>query len=191
MNQKKQKNKTGFSPVKCLPARALAQAGQMSNVQRGSLLLEAFIAIMIIGVAFAVILDVGTLAIKNSTSIRNSSQANFLLRESMETVRSFRDGTTWSTNGLGTVNTGSASPYYFALDTSITPNRWVLTSGTETTGIFTRKIVFDKASRDPSTQNIESTYNASHDDPNTKKATATVTWPGKTLQLISYFTNWK
>ena len=49
--------------------------------QRGSILLEAFVAVMIIGITFAVMLDIGTLSIKNSTSIRNSSQANFLLKE--------------------------------------------------------------------------------------------------------------
>ncbi len=159
--------------------------------ESGSLLLEAFIAIMVISVTYAVILDIGTLSIKTSTSIKNSSQANFLLRESMEIVRSFRDGTTWLTNGLGTVSTGNANPYYFVLDTSTNPNKWVLTSGTETTSIFTRKIIFDKVSRDLTTQNIESTYNAAHDDPNTKRATVTVSWPEKTLQLITYFTNWK
>ena len=156
--------------------------------QRGSILLEAFVAVMIIGITFAVMLDIGTLSIKNSTSIRNSSQANFLLKESMEITKSYRDGTTWSTNGLGTVSTGSANPYYFTLDTSVNPNQWVLTAGTETTGIFTRKIIFDPVYRD-SNSNIVSSGGTL--DTNTKKATVTISWPEKTLQLITYFTNWK
>ncbi len=154
---------------------------------RGFILLEAFLAIMVIGLAFGVLLSVGTLSIKTSTVMQKSSQANFLLKEILESARSFRDGTTWSSNGLGPVSTGSANPYYFTL----TGNAWVLTSGTETTGIFTRKIVFDNVSRDPVTQNIETTYNSSHNDPNTKKATATVIWSDKTVNLVTYFTNWK
>ena len=155
------------------------------------MLLEAFIAIVIIGIAFGVILDIGTLAVKNSTSIQKSAQANFLLKEAMESARSFKDGTNWPINGLGTVNTGSDNPYYFTLDTGVTPNKWNLIQGTEIVGIFTRKIIFDKVSRDPSTQNIENTYNSFNNDANTRKVTVTVIWPEKTVNLITYFTNWK
>ncbi len=158
---------------------------------KGSILLEAFIAIIIIGIAFGVLLDISRLSVTISSSIQKTDQANFLLKEAMEAARSFRDGTTWSTNGLGTVNTGNANPYYFLLNTNVTPNRWDLTAGTETSGNFTRKIIFDKVSRDPTTNNIENTYNALHDDPNTKKVTVTVSWPGKSMNLITYFTNWK
>ncbi len=159
--------------------------------QRGAILIEAFIAVMVIGVAFAAMLDVGTLSIKTSASISQSSQANFLMKESLETVRSFRDGTTWAGSGLGTVNTGSANPYHFTLNTGVIPNTWTLTPGAETAGIFTRKIVFDKVSRDPATQNIEAAYNAAHNDANSRKVTATVSFSGKTLNLVTYFTNWK
>lgn len=156
--------------------------------ESGSILLEAFLAIVIIGIAFGVLLDIATLSTKTSTSIQKSSQGNFLLKEEMETVRSFRDGTTWGTNGLGTVNTGSANPYYFTLDTSVTPNKWTLNSGTETTGIYTRKIIFDRVSRDSNSNIITS---GGTDDPNTRKVTIMVIWPEKTLTLITYLTNWK
>jgi len=159
--------------------------------ESGSILLEAFIAIMVIGISFAFLLDLGALSVKVSTSIQKSTQANFLLREGMEITRSFRDGTTWATNGLGSVSVGSANPYYFLLDTSVNPNKWSLTSGTETVGIFTRKVIFEKVSRDPATSNIQGTYNPSYDDQNTRKVTVTVSWPEKTMDLITYFTNWK
>jgi|SRR3989344_2723463 len=175
--------------IKCLPAKALATGGQMSS--RGSILLEAFIAIMVISLAFGIILDIGTLSVKTSTAIEQSSQANFLLKEAIEATRSFRDGTTWASNGLGNLNTGSNNPYYFSLDTSTNPATWILNQGTETTGIFTRKIIFDNVSRDLATQNIENTYNASHHDPNTKKVTATVSFSGKNSSIITYFTNWR
>jgi hypothetical protein len=162
-----------------------------NNYNSGSILLEAFISIIVISIAFGVLFSVAALTIKTSTSIQQNDQANFLLKEAMESARNFRDGTTWATNGLGIANTSSNNPYYFLLDTSVTPNKWTLTAGTETVGMFTRKIVFDKVSRDPSTQNIESIYNASHDDPNTRKITATVSWNTKTLNLVTYLTNWK
>lgn len=157
----------------------------------GSILLEALISIIIIGLVFSVLLDIGVLSLKTSASIEKITEADFLLKESMESARSFRDGTDWSLNGLGLVNTGTSNPYYFNLDTTVNPNKWNLISGTETIGIFTRKIIFDKVSRDPATKNIESVYNASHYDPDTKKVTAIVSWEGKTSQVITYFTNWK
>ena len=159
--------------------------------QRGFILLEVFLTIMIIGVAFAALLDVGTLSIKTSTSLQKSAKANFLLKESMESVRSYRDGTDWASGGLDNISTGSANPYYFVLDTSTTPATWTLTSGTETTGIFERKIIFDKVSRDPATNNIESTYASANDDPNTRKVTVTVSWDNTFLNLATYLTNWK
>lgn len=161
---------------------------KISNFQKGSLLLEAFIAVMIIGIAFGALLDVGTLAVKTSTSIEKSSQANFLLKEEMEAARSFRDGTTWATNGLGASSTITPGNNYHMV---LNSNAWTVVAGVETIGIFTRKVVFDKVSRDPSTQNIESVYNASHDDPNTKKATVTVSFESTTLTLSTYLTNWK
>ncbi len=160
-----------------------------SMKQKGSILLEVFIAVMVISIAFAILLDVGGLSVKTSTSIRQNEQANFLMKESMEAVRSFRDGSSWGTGGLGTLAIGNA--YYPLLDTSATPNKWNIVSGTETVGLFTRKIIVDKVSRDPTTQNIESTYNAARDDPNTRKVTVTVASSTRTLSLVSYFTNWK
>ena len=174
-----------MSKVKC-------QRSVVNCRQKGSILLEALIAIMVLSFAFTVILDVGTLSVKTSTSIQKNSQANFLLKEEMEAARTYRDGTTWTsaTNpiGLGTVNTGSDNPYYFVLDTGVNPNKWVLTSGTETIGIFTRRIVFDQVYRD-SNSNIVSSGGTL--DNNTKKVTATVSWPEKTLNLMTYLTNWK
>lgn len=161
----------------------------MSNVQRGSILLEAFLAVMIIGIAFSALFDVGVAVVKNSTAIRQSTAANFLSKESIETARSFRDGTTWATTGLG--NTTTVVPgnsYYFVLNTGVNPNTWVLTSGTETTGIFTRKVIFDTVMRDGSSNIVSS---GGTNDPNTRKVTATVSWSGRTLNVITYLTNWR
>ena len=159
-----------------------------STQQRGYIILEAFLAVMVIGIALAVFLDIGALSIKTATSIKKSSQANFLLKEAMETTRNFRDGTTWSTNGLGTTTPGNNNPYHFVLDTSTTPNTWNLTPGTETIDIFTRKIIFDQVYRDANNNIVSSGGTL---DADTKKVTATISWPDRTMNLITYLTNWK
>ena len=132
-------------------------------------------------------------SLNTSNSIQKATQANALVKEEYEAIRSFRDGTatTWASNGLGSVNFGINNPYYLFLDTGANPIKWVLNTGVETVDIFTRKVVFDKVSRDPSTQNIESSYNPLNNDPDTVKATITVEWLNKTSQVIAYFTNWQ
>jgi len=147
--------------------------------------LEIIISVTLISIVFMTLLGVGFLVLNVSTSIRNETKADSLIKEEFEALRNFRDGTLWVTNGLGTVNTGS-SPYYL-VDTA---NKWVLTAGTETSGIFTRKINFDKVSRDGS-GNIENIFNQSRVDVDTIKVTITATWPGKTISGVSYLTNWK
>ena len=154
---------------------------------KGSLLLEGFLSVMIISIAFAALLDIGALSAKTSRTLAQNDQANFLLKEDIEAVRDFRDGTTWSSNGLGTVTTGSSNPYHISLMGSA----WSLGTGTETVGNFTRSIVFDKVSRDPTTNNIENTYNSAHDDPNTLKVTVTIASTDRTFTLSTYLTNWK
>ncbi len=86
---------------------------------------------------------------------------------------------------------GDANPYYMFLDTTANPAKWTLHTGTETAGIFVRKIVFDRVSRDPATQNIESVYNGAHNDPDTTQATITILWLNKSSQVVAYFTNWQ
>ncbi len=158
----------------------------MAINNKGFIFLEIVIAAAIISVALVTFLGMAALALNTSTTVKQIAKIDALAKEEMEAVRSFRDGTTWATTGLGSVTTGAN--YYFAL--SGTPSAWALQSGTENIDGFTRKVVFDKVSRDPSTQNIETTYNASNDDPNTKKATVTITWGLKTYTTVAYFTNW-
>lgn len=157
----------------------------------GFIFLEIIIAVALISIALVLLLGVAAQAINFSSNIRIASQIDSLQREEIEALRSFRDGTTWATNGLGSVNTGSSSPYYLSLDKSSSPAKWVLVAGSETISGFTKKIVFDKVSRDPATQYIESTYNASHDDANTRKVTVSIIYSSKTYQVVTYLTNWQ
>jgi type II secretory pathway pseudopilin PulG len=152
----------------------------------GFVFLEILIAIALFSIVFMTLLSTGLAVINLSTSMQRETKADSMAREELEAVRNFRDGTAWATTGLGTVNVGSTSPYYLQNNS----NNWALVPGTEIAGIFTRRVVFDKVSRDGA-KNIESVYNASHDDADTRKITVTITWPGKTMQVVSYLTNWK
>lgn len=162
-----------------------------NNKQQGFIFLEILIATALIGIAFMVLLGIGFSVLNLSNSIQKTNQADALVKEELEALRSYRDNTSWATNGLGILATGSVNPFYMSLNTGVSPSVWQVTSGTETTGIFTRKFVIDRASRDTGTNSIEAVYNAAHDDANTRKITVTVTWESKTYQVVSYLTNWK
>lgn len=151
----------------------------------GFIFLEILISVALISIVFINLLGLGFLSLNISSSIKNEIQANSLIKEELEALRNFRDGTTWL--NFSSVNFGDGNPYYFILS----GNQWVRSSGTETVGIFTRSVVFDKVSRDPVTQYIESVYNASHDDPDTRKIKTNVIWDSKTYQLVTYVTNWQ
>ncbi len=164
---------------------------QSNRKNPGFIFLEILIAIGLISIVFVLMLGIGFQSVNISTGLQRASGADSFIKEQMEAVRSFRDGTTWQTNGLGSLATGQAYPYYMAVDENSNPKKWVLNQGTQTSGIFTKKIVFEKVSRNPANLDIESIYNASRDDPNTKKATVTVTWDNNASQVSAYFTNWK
>ncbi len=158
----------------------------IKNNNSGFLFIEIIIAIALVTIVFITLLGIGALVINVSGAIQKQTQADSLVKDEFEALRNYRDGTTWATNGLGAVNTGSSNPYHMV----ISSDKWALVSGVETTGIFTRKIIFDKVSRDAS-GNIESTYNVSRNDADTIKVTVIITWLNKTLENVLYLTNWK
>lgn len=163
---------------------------QISPGNKGFVFLEILIAVALISLVFMLLLGIGFSSVSLATSIQKAALADSLIKEELEAVRSFREGTVWATDGLGTMTVGSANPYYLSLDATVNPPKWKLNSGTETVGEFTRSLVFDNVSRDPLTQNIETIYNASNNDSDTRKITVTVTLGAKTYQVISYLTNW-
>lgn len=158
---------------------------------KGILIVEILIVIFIIATALVAFLGIAAFSLKISSSIKETTQACAFSQELIEAVRSFRDGTVWATNGLGALDTGDNRPYHPQLDYSFSLPRWIISSGVETINGFDRKIIIDKVSRDLSTRNIETVYDSSYDDANTRKITATVSWKGKKVEIITYFTNWK
>jgi len=160
----------------------------MSTIQwkynnKGISIVEILVVIAIIGIALVSILSLTTLSLRASISIKETTQANTLAQETMEAVRNFRDGTNWETDGLKNYS-GTYHP-----EKSGDPSKWILASGEETIDGFTRKVVFEDVYRDSITDDIET--NGGYLDTDTKKATVTVSWKDKKLELVTYFTNWK
>jgi len=158
---------------------------------KGILIIDVLIAISVIIIAFVSILGFASFSLRFSSLQEEMNQANFLCQEIIEAVRNFRDGTSWSTNGIGVLTTNL--DYYPQATGS--PATWQLVQGRENINGFERKVIFQKVSRDPTTKNIESSYNPVNDDPDTRKIIATVSWQerGRThqVEVITYLTNWK
>ncbi|KPJ55056.1 hypothetical protein AMJ47_02085 [Parcubacteria bacterium DG_72] len=159
-----------------------------SAQDRGFSIIEVLIAVSIITIAFINFLGIVSFSLKSAGFVKKVNQANFLAQETIEATRSFRDNTTWDSDGLASlaVNTD----YYPSLTGVSTPS-WSITLGQEVIGNFSRKVVFYRVSRDPVSFDIESVYNSSNDDPNTRKAVATVYFDSRSIEVTTYFTNWQ
>ncbi len=163
------------------------------NLERGVSTTEILIVAFIISIALVSLSGLAAFSLKNSASIKDITAANKLAEETIEAVRSFRDATTWDSDGLGVITLGDIHPHYPNLAGGPLP-AWTLPEGTETLGSFERKVVFEEVSRDLATKNIEPVYNSSHDDPDTRKATVTIYWGdsgSKVASIVAYLTNWK
>jgi len=155
------------------------------NQKKGFTVIEIMVVVAIVLSAFVGILGLLTFSLQVSTLVRETSQANFLAQDTLEAVRSFRDGTAWNINGLGTLTMGIS---YYPGKTGGSPPAWVIVSGEETVNGFSRKVVFAAVMRDAN-GNIVTSGGTS--DPDTKKATATVSWKGKKVEIVTYLANWK
>jgi len=168
--------------------------------KKGISVVELLVVAVIMAIGLVSLFNAVTSSLKISSLMKENDQAKELAQEAMEAVRSFRDGTDWDSNGLGTLiidpfpksfhpcNTNSLEVACQTLDD---PPKWVLLPNEGIVGIFTRKVVFSKISRDPTSGNIESVYNPVHDDSNTRKVTATVSWGTGKVEISTYLTNWR
>lgn len=167
------------------------KSNTINRAKKGFVFLEVIIFAALASIAFTALLGLAFNLTAVSYSTKKTAESESLAKEILEAARAFRDGTDWAAGGLGAVSTGAGSPHYFRLDGSVNPPRWTIENGEETMGVFARKVIVDRVSRDPSTGNIEAVYNGSRDDPDTRKVAAVVSWEGKTVQIVSYLTNWQ
>ncbi|MDP3934715.1 MAG: hypothetical protein Q8Q46_00605 [Candidatus Giovannonibacteria bacterium] len=138
---------------------------------RGFGILEIVIAVSIISATIFSLSFVFIMASRLESESLNKIRANFIAEEGLEAMRFLRDQS-WAAN-LGSLSAGTT--YYLAFTT--TTSTWSAgTNGSEIDNLFLRKVTAENVSRDPSTQNIESIYNAANNDPDTKKINVSVEW---------------
>ncbi len=157
---------------------------QKDNRKKGISIIEILVVIFIIGVALTSLFKVATFSLKFSGRLKENQRALALAQEAMEAVRNFRDGKNWSTNGLGSLSLDTA--YHPATTADLVP-AWNLALGEETIGIYQRKIIFSRVFRDAN-DNINP---SGTEDPGTKKITVTISWLGKSINLVNYLTDWR
>lgn len=164
----------------------------------GAAIIEILIAIAVLALVLTSVLGLAGLSLQSAGLIQQTVAAVNLAQEAMEAARSFRDAVAWENedpqdqyDGLGVLAPGA---FYHPAKSQDSQPKWMLLSGQETFGGFSRKIVFENVSRD-SSQNIESVYNPANNDPDTKKAIVSVSWQEKgrqhSVELNTYLTNWR
>lgn len=156
------------------------------NNKKGIFLIEILIVIAIITITLASLLGLATFSLMTSNLLKETNQAQNFAQEAAEAVRNFRDGTSWNTDGLGTLDTTGTT--YYPKKTIDNPPKWQLVQGVEIINGFTRKVIFDSVQRDTNDNIVGS---GGVNDPDTRKVTITVSWKNKKVEIITYLTNWK
>lgn len=160
----------------------------IQNNKKGVSTVEILVVTAIIATTLTSILGLVSFSLRITNLTKQTNQSNNFAQEIMEQVRNFRDGTTWDTDGLGTLTANT--DYY--VQKSGSPSKWQLSQGTKTTDGFTQKVVFENVMRDGNDNIVVS---GGTNDSDTRKIIATVSWEEKgkshQIELITYLTNWK
>ncbi len=137
---------------------------------KGFSLVEVLIACAIMATSVLALMAASTNGIQLSNQTLKQTQANFLLEEGAEAVKSIRDES-WENISNITLNTD----YYLTFNSGT--NSWSL--GTTPVGaidsLFTRKVVFSGVSRDINDDIVSS--GGSYDDDKTVKVIVSISWP--------------
>jgi len=148
------------------------------NKNYGFSLIEVLIACAIISMVIFAFISTATKNIKISAQSLKQTQANMLLEEGVEAVKSVRDDGWSNISGL-TLNTN----YYLFFNNST--NKWILSTNSSLGGgyipvypidsIFTRSVRFEEVERDSTTDDI-SNSGSTYIDSGTKKVSVTVSF---------------
>lgn len=158
---------------------------KISKNKKGISVIEILVVVVILLIGLIGVFNLLSFSLQISSLIKETTQANFMAQEMIEAIRNFRDGTTWDSNGIGTLNIDTA---YHLEKTSDIPPKWAMVSGEETINGFSRKAIFKNAGRDINDNVVES---GGTNDLETKKAIITISWKDKQVEIVTYFTNWR
>ena len=140
---------------------------KLFNNKKGFTLIEVLIACSIMSLITISVMSAATKGIQLSNRALKQVQANLLLEEGAEAVKSIRDDN-WNTISSLSPDTN----YYLSFDTNT--NKWFLVSNPTSAidGTFTRVIVFSEVYRD----NNDDIAETGALDIGTKKVSITVSW---------------
>jgi Tfp pilus assembly protein PilV len=147
--------------------------------QTGASLVEVLVAIAVTAIMLPAILTALISANAAKPAAQQQVLAEGLLRSLTEETRSIREKG-WSNISVN----GTYHPV-------ISGSAWSLASGSTTSGNFTEQIVINDVQRNNSGTIVSSGGTV---DPNTKLATATVSWSkpvGSQISSLAYFTRWQ
>lgn len=143
--------------------------------KKGIGLVEILIVIAVIAIGFLAIISFLIFSRGITFQVARNTRATTLAEEGIEAVRALRDEG-WS-------NVSTAGTYYPVVEA----DKWVLKTidPGPIDNLYTRTVVIEDVTRNPSTGDIDPSGAGSPDD-NTKKLTVTVSWPerGGTKQVV-------
>lgn len=161
--------------------------------QPGFTLVEAVVAISIFVIGVIGVIGLASIATQTSSRSKNTVQANNYLQEGADATRSIRDAN-WN-------NIATDGQYHLVPQLGQSPPWSLTTGGTETLGIFSRKVTISSGQRadtngsgqlDAGDLIVQS--GGAFTDPSTKKITVQVSWQTGpqtiTMPLETYLTNW-
>lgn len=159
--------------------------GTKWNNNKAFAIIEIIVVTAVITTVFVAILGFFAFESKVAERGRMRLKAVSLAQEAIEAVRNFRDNTTWTSDGVGSITIGAS---YHPV---ISGGSWNIISDSEIINDFTRKIVFDRVYRDVN----DDISGLGTEDSNTRKATVTISWTDRQgsaeESLITYITNWR
>ena len=187
------------------PTRSPLVRGRRRGSQNGQLLVEAILAIALLGVLAGIIGMAVNVSTQSNKASGKKTVAVALAQEAIEAVRAIRDNNETTGRGWNKIYEllkGSGNLYYPANTTILCGSaKWCLVSGSETVvkdGVtYTRSLYIENVCRDARNGggNISSTYSSGscpvneYDDPSTQKITITVTAAGMpTIDVEEYLT---
>lgn len=157
------------------------------NNQKGQVLFEILLAVAVLVGVVAVSVQLSQVSLQSAKVAGDRTQATNLAREGFEAARAIS-----AENWVNFYTITKGSQYH----PEVQSGKWVLISGSESLVVggetYTRYLVVDNVSRDPSTRDIESNYNSADDDPSTQKITVTVEkYDTPTISYSQYISRWK
>lgn len=157
----------------------------LKNKNQAFVLIEVLVACSIISIITFSLINAATKGIQLSELALRQTQANFLLEEGGEAVKSIRD-TDWANISPSIITIGTT--YYLSYNIS---TNWSLSTSSSSPNnpidLFTRTIIFSAVYRDATTQDIVTGGTL---DPGTEKVTITVSWPasiGTSSKTLSFY----